>query len=43
MKENDEIRITPEHGAVPCMPSGDVLRWLGDSGLQTRWAHRLKV
>jgi hypothetical protein len=25
------------------VPSEDVLRWLGDSGLQTRWAHRLQV
>jgi hypothetical protein len=32
-----------EHRPVACVPSGDILRWLPISGLQTRWAHRLKV
>jgi hypothetical protein len=32
-----------EHRPVACVPSGDVLRWLPISGLQTRWAHRLEV
>jgi TolA-binding protein len=32
-----------EHRAVPCAPSGHVVRCLQCRGLQTRWAHRLKV
>jgi hypothetical protein len=32
-----------EHRALACVPSGDVLRCLPISGLQTRWAHRLEV
>jgi hypothetical protein len=32
-----------EHRPVACVPSGDVLRCLPISGLQTRWAHRLEV
>ena len=28
---------------MACVPSGDVLRCLPISGLQTRWAHRLEV
>ena len=31
-----------EHRPVACVPSGDVLRCLPISGLQTRWAHRLE-
>src|SRR2546430_4871379 len=32
-----------EHRPVACVPSGDSLRWARSSGLQTRWARRLKV
>ena len=32
-----------EHRPVTCAPSGDFLRCILSSGLQTRWAHRLKV
>ena len=32
-----------EHRPVACVPSGDVLRCLPLSGLQTRWAHTLEV
>ena len=32
-----------EHRPVACVPSGDVLRCLPISGLQTRWAHRLEL
>ena len=41
----DQIRNRrwPEHGAMPCVPTGDVLRRPQSSGSQTRWAHRLQV
>jgi hypothetical protein len=40
----NECRIKQEHRAVPCAPSGDVLRsLLRLSGFQTRLAHRLQV
>jgi tetratricopeptide (TPR) repeat protein len=32
-----------EHRPVACAPSGDFLRCVRYSGLQTRWAHRLRV
>ena len=32
-----------EHRPVACVSIRDVLRYLAISGLQTRWAHRLKV
>ena len=32
-----------EHRPVACVPSGDLLRCVPISGLQTRWAHRLEV
>jgi hypothetical protein len=32
-----------EHRPVACVPSGDLLRCLPISGLQTRYAHRLEV
>src|SRR6266403_5115303 len=37
------LRSASEHRPVACTPSGDFLRWARSSGLQTRWAHRLKV
>ena len=37
------LRSASEHRPVACTPSGDFLRWAWSSGLQTRWAHRLKV
>src|SRR3954454_2942245 len=32
-----------EHRAVPCAPSGHVVRSSKSTGSQTRWTHRLKV
>src|SRR5262249_49098695 len=42
---DEKLRATRqlEHRHVACVPSGDVLRCLQSSGLQTRSAHRLKV
>ncbi len=37
------VRTNSEHKPVACAPSGDVLRCAQSSGLQSRWAHRLKV
>src|SRR6267378_3604397 len=37
------LRSASEHRPVACTPSGDFLRCRRSSGLQTRWAHRLKV
>src|SRR5438046_2600498 len=37
------VRTNSEHRPVDCAPSGDFLRFARSSGLQTRWAHRLKV
>src|SRR6266487_1544189 len=37
------LQQTSEHRPLACVPSGDSLRWARSSGLQTRWAHRLKV
>jgi hypothetical protein len=42
MNTADRWRVV-EHRPVACVPSGDVLRCLPISGLQTRWAHRLEV
>ena len=36
------VRVV-EYRPVACVPSGDVLRCLPISGLQTLWAHRLEV
>jgi tetratricopeptide (TPR) repeat protein len=37
------LRTASEHRPVACAPSGDLLRCIRFSWLQTRWAHRLKV
>jgi tetratricopeptide (TPR) repeat protein len=37
------LRSASEHRPAACAPSGDGLRCAPSSGLQTRWAHRLKV
>jgi tetratricopeptide (TPR) repeat protein len=37
------LRLASEHRPVACAPSGDFLRYVRSSGLQTRWARRLKV
>ena len=37
------LQQTSEHRSVACVRSGDSLRWARSRGLQTRWAHRLKV
>ena len=37
------VRTNSEHRRVACPPSGDFLCCARSSGLQTRWAHRLKV
>ena len=37
------VRTNSEHRPVACAPSGDFLCCARSSGLQTRWAHRLKV
>ena len=37
------LREASEHRPVACAPSGDFLRCVRYGGLQTRWAHRLKV
>ena len=36
------LQQTLEHRPVASVPGGDSLRWARSSGLQTRWAHRLK-
>jgi hypothetical protein len=37
------VQTTSERRSVPCAASGDFVRSIASSGLQTRWAHRLKV
>jgi len=43
MPEIQMTKLSAEHRLLACAPSGHLVRCSAFSGVQLRWAHRLKV